>query len=419
MTSQLSRRTSPWLFFRQESTHRRNLTVSALILLTTAAATFAGRSFLAHWANSSKEQAGEPVPVVVQVTTLAPEVVETGLRYSGLVQELRKVELSFRVPGTIDELLQFDGPHAKPRDVHDGDTAVEGTVLARLDTADYERDRALAAQKLATAQARLAQAQAEAQLSRRELERNEQLYQRKVVSDADHDAAVSRVKSTTAAEQAIEREVDACRIQLEQSEANLGYCSLTVPFPVGTIAARRIDRQQRVAAHQTAFLVLDLSSLVIRFSVPDSLVGQLRIGQTVAVTSDALPGQTFAGAIHLIASSADPQTKTYPIEVRIDHPDGLKPGMVAAVQFRDKLSAHLLPLTAIASSSVRGQFIVYRVMESDGAHVVEEVPVESEAVLDNRVAIRLASSSGLQPGDRVVKSATHRLHAGQAVRIAE
>lgn len=415
----LLQRVSRTLFFARESTNRRKVTVSIAALALTTLITVAGRSQLAAWAIQRSATVGQSVPVVVQAVALREETVTAGLRYSGLVQELRKVELSFRVPGTVEELLQVEGPGGILRDLHEGDTLPLGTLLARLDTADYQRDRALAAQRLATAEARLAQSESDRQLARRDLDRIDQLRQKKVVSDADHDAAQSRLKSTAAAQQAVEREVEAARIQLEQADANLRYCELTVPFPAATVAARRIDRQQRVAAHQPAFLLLDLSSVVIRFSVPDSLVGRLQIGQPLEVTADALPGETFPGAIHMIASKADPQTRTYAIEVRIDQPGGLKPGMVASVQFRTPSTAHLLPLSAIAPGAARGQFVVYRIRTDEGGATVEEVPVESDAVLDNQFAVRLTAESPLRPGDRVVKLATHRLHNGQAVRVAD
>jgi multidrug resistance efflux pump len=72
------------------------------------------------------------------------------------------------------------------------------------------------------------------------------------------------------------------------------------------------------AAGQRAFLLLDLSSVVVSFSVPDGMVGQLAIGQPVDVTCDALSGRRFAGLIHKIGS-----TRTYAVEVRVDRPEGL------------------------------------------------------------------------------------------------
>jgi multidrug efflux pump subunit AcrA (membrane-fusion protein) len=47
------------------------------------------------------------------------------------------------------------------------------------------------------------------------------------------------------------------------------------------------------------------------------------------------------------------------------------------------------------------------------------VPVEFDAVLDNRVAVRDGGPDGLKPGDRVVATGIHRLHDGEAVLVVE
>ncbi|AGA28073.1 efflux RND transporter periplasmic adaptor subunit [Singulisphaera acidiphila] len=411
--------TEPSPFFAPKSTKRRNSTLGIVGLVVTTAAAFTGRWLLATAAAAHAPKAVEPLPVSVRVLPVVEEVVSSGLRYSGVAKELRKAELSFRVSGTVASLHQVTAPGGRMRDVHEGDRLAKGTVIARLDPDDYGRERGQAAERLATARARLAQAKANSEQAQIDLRRNEQLARRNSLSVAELDNARTNLKAMTATEEAAEGDVALARIGLEQAEANLQYCSLTVPFEESTVAVRAIDANGRVTPNQRTFTIVDISSVVIAFNVPDTLVGRLAIGQKVEVATDALTGQRFVGVMHKIASSADERTRTYPIEVRVDNPQGLRPGMVATVLFRKETRAYLLPLTSVAAGPSAQTLMVYRVEDEGGKPVVREVSMAFDDVLDNKVAIRMGNDDRLRPGDRVVATGVHRLRDGQAVRIVE
>jgi multidrug efflux system membrane fusion protein len=227
------------------------------------------------------------------------------------------------------------------------------------------------------------------------------------------------MRSTGALSVASRREVESARIALEQAEANLRYCALTVPFDQAAVAARYIENNERVAASQRAFLLIDVSSVVIAFGVPDTLVGHLGIGQPLEVSTSALPDEHFVGVVHKIASMADPVTRTYSIEVRVDQPHGLRPGMVASVQFRQERRANLLPLTSVAPGGPDGSMVVYRVVEENGRSLARGVPVILNGILDNRVAVELGGRRRLALGDRFVVTGVHRIHDGEVVQVVQ
>lgn len=407
-------------FFRRFSTKSRKATKGLIAVAVFTPLILAGRGRLAALAESHRVEPEPASPPTVRVMELEEEVVEVGWRYSAIVKELRRADLSFRVGGTLEYLLQVEGPGGVARDVHEGDEVTRGTVLARLDPGDYRRQRDVAAEKLETARAKQAQVESEAELARIELGRAEQLYRRGAGTTSDLDTARARALSTAAASTAARRDIASSEIELQQAEADLGYCTLAVPFDRATVASRSVDNFERVAADAPAFTLMDLSSQLIAFEVPDGLVGKLSMGQAVEVTAEALPGQRFEGVVHKIASTADPRTRTYAIELRIDGPEGLLPGMVATAHFRRDRTAFLLPITAMAAGETAGTGAVYRVEKDGETTVARLVPVEFEDVLDDRVAVRVsADKDGLRPGDRVVSAGVHRLHDGEAVRPAE
>lgn len=410
--------TEPAPFFGRKSTIRRKATTWIVVLGTTALAA-TGLHRLGTAAADARATKPEPAPpVAVRVVTLAEEPLRSALRYSGTVKELRKVALSFRVPGTVERLHRVEGPDGRARDLDAGDVIAEGTEIARLDPADYERDRALAAERLAVAEARVAAAVSEAEVARTDSARLQKLSRQGHSSREETDAAVGRERTTAANLLAARREVESARVQLRQAEANLSYCTLRVPFPAATVSARRVDAGERVTAGQEAFLLVDVSSVEVAFGVPDTLVGRLAIGQTLEATCDAFPDRTFPGVVSKIAGVADPQTRTYPVEVQIDDPSGLRPGMVATVTIRRERSAHLLPLTALTRGDTPDGLVAYRVEAEGDRLVARRRPVVLEGILDNRAAIR-PEPGGLQPGDRVVATGTARLHDGGPVAVVD
>ena len=408
---------APTHFFAPRLALRRFSALSLAMILVTTAGALTGRWLLATAAAAHAFEPAEPQPVSVRVLPLAEEVVSSGVHYSGLVKELRKADLSFRVAGTVAYLNQVEAPGGRMRDLHAGDTLPAGTVIARLDTADYEREHARAAQALAMARARLETARANTERARLDHRRNEQLSQRAAVSLSDLDNSRTKFREMAATEAAAEGDVESAKIGLRQAEANLAYCSLAVPFPRSTVAVRAIDNEERVTPNQTTFTIVDLSSVVITFNVPDTLVGRLSIGQEVEVSADAMPDRTFVGVMHKVASTADNQTRTYPVEVRVDDPRGLRPGMVATVTFRKESRAFLLPLTAVAPGSSPGTLTAFRVESAGGQSVARRVPVAFDDVLDNKVSVRMGGR--LRPGDLVVATGLHRLRDGQEVRAVE
>jgi RND family efflux transporter MFP subunit len=377
------------------------------------------RTLLALIAESHRVKIGAPEPPSARVTTVSQGVIEPTLTYSSVVKELRRADLSFRVSGTVAHIHQVTGADGVIRDIHEGDIIPKGTILARLDTADYQRELELAAGKLATAEAKLKQTEADNSLAKVELIRTESLSRQRAAAVAELDAAKSRVIVTSAAVTGAQSEVASARVSLSQAQANLDYCSLSVPFDHATIGLRGIRNYEKVSANQPAFTLLDLSSVVIAFAVPDSLVGQLALGQELTITVEALPGRRFVGVIHKIASAADPLTRTYAVELRVDAPAGLRPGMIASVQLRAERFAYMLPLTAIAAGDEAGSTAVFRVDRSGSQPVVCRVPIEIEDIFNDRVIVGLSDQSALKPGDIVVISGVHRLYDGSGIKIVD
>lgn len=410
-------------FFAQKSTNRRKTTIGFVTVLVTIPLVLVGRSGMARLAASHDIAIPPAQPTPVRIEPVAESVVVAGTHFGGVVHEFRKVELSFRVGGTVEELRQVTGADGKTRDLHAGDRLPAGTILARLDPADYRRERDSAAQKLAAAESRLKQSRADCAEAQSAYDRTTALAASKATTVAALDTARARRLMTEASIEVAERDVAAARIALQQGDENLRYCELAAPFAESTVALRSIDERQQVAAGHPVFVVTDLSSVVVSFAVQDTLLGRLAIGDTIEVTAEGLPGRMFRGVVHMIGAAADERSRSYPVEVRIDRPEGLRPGMVATVHLRHDRRAALVSLTAVvpAESSDSAEAAVFRVTRDGERKVLRRVPIRIGDVLDNRVAVSLDVSGQttdvLHAGDEIVSTGVHRLRDGEVVHI--
>ena len=81
--------------------------------------------------------------------------------------------------------------------------------------------------------------------------------------------------------------------------------------------------------------IADATHLRLVVPVPEAYVGEMQVGQQVAFTVPANPGQTFHAPIARISHDVSPNTRTMPVELDVYSSDGnLSPGSFSSVQWR-------------------------------------------------------------------------------------
>ena len=293
------------------------------------------------------------------------------VRVSGNI-EVTDVDVSFRTAGRVLERL-----------VGEGMTVSEGQVVARLDSADLEREarrkeaelkaaeatlRDLEAgsrpQEIAAARATVARAQAEADRLARDFERSSALYSREVISareyeaaNAASDVAGARLREAREALLLVEEgprkeqvaqaraQVDQAREALKLAKVRLGYGTITAPLS-GLVLSENVEAGDYVAPGTPVVTVGDLANVWLRAYIEETDLGRVKVGQPVEVTTDTYPGKKYAGRVSFIASQAEftprnVQTRkervrlVYRIKVDIPNPEReLKPGMPADAVIR-------------------------------------------------------------------------------------
>ena len=102
------------------------------------------------------------------------------------------------------------------------------------------------------------------------------------------------------------------------------------PFS-GWVLKRSVDVGTLVGPATNGFTLADTRSVKAVFGVPDTAMANVKLGSAQSVTTEALPG-SFSGHITSISAAADPKSRVYSVEVRIDNPrNELKAGMIASI----------------------------------------------------------------------------------------
>jgi membrane fusion protein, copper/silver efflux system len=170
----------------------------------------------------------------------------------------------------------------------------------------------------------------------------------------------------------------------------------------GEIAEKMVTEGQAVQAGDNLFLIADRSVLWVDLAVFEMDARSVRVGSSVDITVDALPGKTYQGRITFLYPTVDEKTRTITARAEVRNRDGaLRPGMYATAMIRPA-TAKVLTVPAQAVLPTGTQNLVF-VNRGDGRFVPKAVAVGARS--DSMVEV----IHGLKPGDEVVASAAYLL----------
>ena len=346
---------------------------------------------------------GDPTKAVRLVTVQYARAAEAK-KYSAIIAPDAQVELSFRVSGYVVELKRDRASDGRVRALEPGDVVMRETVLGRLRRTEFQAT---------VDKAHSARDEAQAALTQAELDygRVAKLWEQESITKPAYDASKARLDMARA-------KLDEASAQLREAQVALDDTELHAPFD-GVLLDRKVELGTLVAAGVPAFTVADLRVVKGRFNVPDSAIGDFRLGQDLAVSVDAFPGQSFKGRVISRAASADPRVLSFQIELSIANPElKLRSGMVAAVELAgiaEQTHRLQVPVDALVYDAIRDRYLVYGVEQKVGSAYAKEILVHPGPLSGSSILIL----SGLSPGQRVVASGANLLRSGDPIREIE
>lgn len=341
---------------------------------------------------------------IVPVHTAEVTTIDTGSTniYSANIQPYQQVDLSFQSNGYIVSIKQVRDADGHIRNVDQGDYVTQGTVLAVVQKDQYQ-------QKLDQAKSSLAKSNAEHERAKLSFDRMTVLYKAGAATQPDYDDARAQEQSTQAA-------VDNANAQIAEAQLALSYCDLRAPFD-SWVLKRNIDLGTLVGPATNGFGLADTRTVKAVFGVPDTAIGRIKLGSPQTVTTEALPNP-FSGHVTAISAAADPKSRVYSVEVRIDNPKNLlKAGMIASISIGTPSPAGgvmVVPISAVVRSPANLNGFAVFITEGSG----DTVKVQTRDItLGNTYGNMIAVESGLQVNERVVTSGTNMIKSGDQVRV--
>ncbi|MCX6251988.1 MAG: efflux RND transporter periplasmic adaptor subunit [Bacteroidetes bacterium] len=239
------------------------------------------------------------------------------------------VQVGTQVSGTISKIF-----------VDFNSVVRKGQVIAIIDTT-------FLAAAVVDAQANLFSTSVRVDLTRRTFERTKELFEQKVMAQADYDQAYSDYQMAIASSKS-------SKASLDRSKINLKYATILAPVS-GVVVSRAVDVGQTVAASfstPTLFSIAnDLTKMQVLASIDEADIGKIKNGQEVTFTVDAYENQTFTGRVSQIRlqPTVSQNVVNYTVIIGVPNPDlKLLPGMTANITVHVQEAKDILKVPASA-----------------------------------------------------------------------
>jgi multidrug efflux pump subunit AcrA (membrane-fusion protein) len=396
-----------------------------------------------RWKKSSGEAEEKVTPVVsVKVAkaekgSIAAEVVAVGT-----IWPREKADVSAKVSAQIKKMALLKNKVVRA-----------GEVIAVLESRDLQAQRAEAVAALNQARAEersvvtgtipktnaedqkaLLDAQAKVRTARATYERRRVLYEKGGISKKDVEA--SQLELTTAEDELRleqqtvslrsrslnpnDRALAAAKVAEAQQhlatlDAQLSYA--TIRSPITGIVTDQYQYEGEFASPGGKLVTIaDTSTVIVKAPFADTVVAQLKTGDSVSVTPTDTSAEEMKGQVTLLSRSSDPTNRTVEVWVTLANGNGLLRANGAAqvkVFANSKNEAIIVPSSAVtleASNANEGT-----VMVVDAQNVAHEKKVTAGIHTADKIEI----TEGLQGGETVVIEGNYALPDGTKVEVAK
>lgn len=347
-------------------------------------------SGIAYTQKIKNDSSGEPISVsdtksapvqqishTVILEKLTMTRVENTKQYPGSVKACKETSLAFRVGGPLIQV-----------NVKAGDQVKKGDTLMQIDPQDF-KDRIL------VLDAQLSGALAQLDNARQDFRRMKQLFNEKVIPQADFDHAGTGRNLAEAG-------VKGIRAQLKIARHQLDYTTLKAPYD-GIITQTYIENFEMVAPGQVMVGLHDISNLEIKINVPENEIinHPLIPGQKAGVKFPSLGQKQFPVTLKEWKTTADKATRTYATTFTMARPQGVQifPGMTAEIEWpgtKDKDQTLTIPAKAVINDKT-GTAHVW--LFDSTTSMASKIPVTLGALCGTS---RIVVETGLMPGDLIV-----------------
>ena len=340
----------------------------------------------------------------VEVVPVAAQKLATVFTLPAQLVPFETVDIYPRVTGFMD-MIRVDR----------GSRVHKGELIIRLSAPELVAQRAQAESALRAAESQLTTAQAKLASDKGTYQHLAAAAQTPgVVAENDVMEASQTVSADQGLVQSAEHNAAAARDALRSVAQLESYLNIYAPFD-GIVTTRNLHPGALVgpasgpSGTMPIVQIVDAAHLRLVVPVPEAYVGEMQVGQQVAFTVPAHPGETFHAPIARISHDVELNTRTMPVELDVHSTDGrLSPGSFSSVQWPVHRAATTMFVPASAVTNDQQRTFVERVRNGKAEWV--------DVVTGLGVSGNIEVFGDLKPGDEVIRNATDAIRPGQQVK---
>lgn len=309
-----------------------------------------------------------PEPTSIKAYAVHAHEVPVEVIASGAIEAIDKADIAFQIPGRVVSV-----------DIEDGTLAQKGQLLARLDSADYQKNLAIAEAQFQEVKAR------HLRLTR--------MHEAGSLTDADLDKIDAALKQAESAAELARRQV--------------GYTELRAPFD-GWVVKQGVAAGVVAAPAIPVFTVYSQGAVWANLGVSEAEIGKVHIGQAVEISAPAVPSSLQRGTIEAILPNAAMLSRAFTVKARLENTQGsFRHGnvVVGHILTGETRRAVTVP-PQVVQENPDGSLFVWLI--DSARHTAVRQLVEIGALRASEIEI----SAGLNEGDQVVLNVPHTLFEG-------
>jgi len=324
---------------------------------------------------SPKESATTEVSrsIKVKVETIQTIKGISDLHYSGTIEPLQTIPLSFEGIGTVENVF-----------VQEGDMVKKGQKLATIDKADNVSLSSATVAKYKQAK---------------------DAYNR--LKSVYEQGSLPEIKWVE-----IETSLKEAESQMQLAESSIKKCTMRAPAD-GMVGKRNVEPGQSSVSLKNPIELVKIETILVKISVAENEISKIKKGQKATFSISALNGKTFEGTVSNVGVVANEISRTYDVKIMAKNPHyEIKPGMVCDVNLNTNIEKNLTFVSNNAvSKDSEGKNYVY-VVSSDKKHVNKQL-VKLGYYQNNGIEV----INGLNPGQLVVSEGKEKLSDNSLISL--
>ncbi|WP_269235551.1 efflux RND transporter periplasmic adaptor subunit [Flavobacterium flavigenum] len=322
---------------------------------------------------TSKESQKLSDAVPVRIQSISSDTDSYPQEYIGTVESDKTVDVSFILPGTIEQMYAAEGQKVE-----------KGQLLARLNITTQKNVHDLSVAALKQAQ---------------------DAYKR--LSSMHEDKSLPEIQFVDA-----KTKLEQARASEEIARKNLQQCTIYAPQS-GVVGKKLVETGANVMPGSPVFTIINIDNVKIKAAIPEGEISEMREGNKAKVIISALSNAVFQGILVEKGVTANPVSHTYDIKLLVKNPSGrIVPGMVCRAYLGSTASKNsiIVPITAVQVDYSGNRFVW--LMDKENKAVYKEVKLGS--LSQNGVKI----IEGLKEGDNLIIAGYQNISEGTIVKAA-